>query len=177
MMSGIMKKLVRAAARDEGTATIELALLAPLLATMVIGVIDVSIAVGRRLEIEQAAHRSIEKQMQTTGALTVEETIRNEAICQINGQNSDGTCQAGRLAAEDVTVLYKLECIDGATVLSSQESSVSTEFEAFACANGTPTRYIEVVVEDEYDPMFNMNFGTGSDGIYQLRATAGMRVG
>jgi len=176
-----MKRLIKhLARRNDGTATIELALLAPVLATLVIGVADVSIAVGRRLELEQAAHRAVEKQMQTTGDLTVEDTIKKEAVCQINGTLDDGTCDAGRISTSNVTVTYKLECTDTGGAIAAQESTVSTEFEAFTCdedAGEIPARYIEVAVTDSYTPLFNLHFGTGSDGIYQLEAKAGMRVG
>ena len=64
----MISKLFRDFARDaRGTATIELAVFAPVLATLVIGVVDMSMAFGRKLSIEQAAQRSIEKVMRTTG--------------------------------------------------------------------------------------------------------------
>lgn len=145
---------------------------------MVIGVADVSIVVGRRLELEQAAHRAIEKQMQTTGKLTVEDTIKNEAVCQLNGTNSDGTCKTGRIDVTHVAVTYKLECTDGDGAMTTKETNDSTTFEGFACADtDTSARYIEVTVNDSYTPMFDMHFGTGDDGVYQLVAKAGMRVG
>lgn len=142
--------------RDErGTATIELALLAPILATMVIGVVDMSNAVGRKLAIEQAAQRSIEKVMQTTGETTAVETIIAEAVAQSG------------VAAENVTAEYRLECN-------------STPIDDFAseCADGeSEARYIEVHIVDTYTPMFPIHFaGIGDDGKYHLSATAGMRT-
>jgi hypothetical protein len=180
-----MMRFVRKISRDgKGTATIELALLAPVLATFVIGITDVSIVVGRRLEIEQAAHRAIEKQMQTTGALTVEETIKKEAVCQINGTDVDAdgveTCDTGRITTANVTVTYTLECTSSGGAITTQATTSSTTFEGYACdedAGETPARYIEVAVTDTYTPMFDIHFGTGDDGIYQLEAKAGMRVG
>jgi len=138
-----------------GTATIELALMAPILATMVIGVIDISMAVGRKLSIEQAAQRSIEKVMQTTGETTAEDTIISEAAAQAD------------IPAENVTVTYRLEC--NATPMGSYDAE---------CAEGeTESRYIEVNVVDSYTPMFPLHFaGLGDDGKYHLSATAGMRT-
>lgn len=138
-----------------GTATIELALIAPILATMVIGIIDISTVVGRKLSIEQAAQRSIEKVMQTTGETTAEETIIAEAAEQ------------GEVPPENVTVAYKLEC--DATPVADYNTK---------CSNGqVESRYIEVKVVDSYTPMFPVQYaGLGDDGKFHISATAGMRT-
>ena len=88
---------------DRGAAVIELALIAPVLALMTIGVIDVSQAFSRKLTLEQAAQRAVEKVMQTTGTTTPEATIKAEAAAQAD------------VAESDVTVTYRLEC-DGTKV-------------------------------------------------------------
>ena len=100
---------------DRGAAIIELAMVAPVLALMTIGVVDLSNGFGTKLRLEQAAQRSIEKIMQTTGVLTVEETIADEAVCQFNGTNADGTCKTAPITTANVTVTHRLEC-DGAEV-------------------------------------------------------------
>ena len=172
------RKLLNLSRCQAGTATIELALLAPMLAAMVMGISDLSIVVGRRLELEQAAHRAIERVMQTTGELTVEDTIKQEVVCQINGMTEGGDCAEGRMTAEKTTVTYKLECTDPGGTLTTQESTVSETFEAFVCpvANSAEARYVSVTVTDTYDPIFPANYGTDSDGIYRLTAEAGIRV-
>jgi len=58
-----MGKLFR---NDRGAAIIELALVAPVLALMTIGIVDMSNAYSRKLGLEQGAQRAIEKIMQTT---------------------------------------------------------------------------------------------------------------
>ena len=143
-------------ARDQrGTATIELALFAPILATMVVGVIDMSMAFSRKLQVEQGAQRAIEKVMQTTGTTTPEATIIAEA-----------SAQAG-VPAENVTVTYRLEC-DQVKIDDYDAECTGTQKEA---------RYIEVEVRDTYQPMFNLKFaGAGSDGDYDIKAKAGMRT-
>ena len=93
----MIRKLKHLARNERGTSTIELAIIAPVLGLIVAAVSDIAIAYGRSLELEQAAQRSIEKVMQTTGAETAEATIKKEAVCQINGANSDGTCKSGRI--------------------------------------------------------------------------------
>ena len=51
---------------DSGVAVIELALTAPVLAMLTIGLVDISNGMSRKLALEQGAHRAIEKIM--TGA-------------------------------------------------------------------------------------------------------------
>jgi Flp pilus assembly protein TadG len=174
----MMRRLVHLAREDRGAAVIELALIAPVLAILIIGITDVSIAYGRKLELEQAVQRSIEKVMQTTGDKTVAGTIKNEAVCQINGTNADNTCAAGRLTADDVTVTYRLECTDTGGTITKQEVSDADLFDDLTCANSTDTqaRYIMATAVDTYTPMFKIHFGTNAEGVYDMSATAGVRV-
>jgi Flp pilus assembly protein TadG len=161
----MIRRLKHFARNERGTSTIELAIVAPVLALIVAGVSDIAIAYGRSLELEQAAQRAIEKVMQTTGADTAEATIKKEAVCQINGANSDGTCKSGRITTDNVTVTYSLTC-NGATVAYSSD-----------CTTGqTEVRYIQAKVSDTYKPVFARTFGQASDGYYHLDATAGVRV-
>ena len=151
---------------DRGAAIIELAIVAPFMALLTIGVVDLSNGFGRKLRLEQAAQRSIEKVMQTTGTLTVEDTIAQEAVCQYNGTDADGVCLTAPITAEDnVTVTHRLEC-NG--VETDAEDCGDDEIEA---------RWIEVTVRDSYEPMFPVHFsGIDDGGKYNLEATAGMRT-
>jgi Flp pilus assembly protein TadG len=173
-----MRGLRNLAREDRGAAVIELALIAPILAILIIGITDVSIAYGRRLELEQAVQRSIEKVMQTTGIDTVENTIKNEAVCQYNGVDGGGNCKTDRITAADVTVTYRLECTTGGGAVTVQETAVADTFDTFVCANVTDSeaRYIMATAVDTYTPMFPIHFGTGPDGVYNMSATAGVRV-
>jgi Flp pilus assembly protein TadG len=167
----------RLLADSRGAAVIELALIAPILAMLIIGVTDISVAYGHRLELEQAVQRSMERVMQTTGVDTVENTIKNEAVCQYNGRDGNGNCKTDRISAADVTVNYRLECLAGGAVASTQQSSDAATFDTFTCSAGqTESRYISATAVDTYVPMFNIHFGTGPDGVYNLSATAGVRV-
>lgn len=161
-----MIRRLRQLARDRsGTATIELALCAPILATMVIGVSDISIAYGKKLELEQAAQRAMEKVMQTTGELTPEDTIKNEAVCQYNGTGSGGVCLTAPITTANVTVTYTLTC-DG-----------TAKDYLLDCTTGqAEIRYITATVTDTYTPMFDLHFGTRDDGKYHLSGEAGVRV-
>lgn len=152
-----MRRLLRTLRRDQdGAAIIELAIVAPVLATLTIGVIDMSNAFSRKLALEQATQRAIEKVMQTTGDVTVETTISSEAASQAN------------VPEEQVTVTHRMEC-DGIEM---------ADYNADECADGEiEARYIMVTVTDGYDPMFPITFGAlNEDGEYQVTATAGMRT-
>jgi Flp pilus assembly protein TadG len=152
--------------RDKrGAVIIEFAFVAPILALLTIGVVDMSNAFGKKLMLEQSAQRSIEKIMQTTGELTVEETIANEAVCQYNGTNSNGTCKTSPITTANVTVTHRLEC-NG--VLTTDPD----------CASGeTESRWVQVTVWDDYEPMFPVHFsGISDNGKYRVQAVAGMRT-
>jgi len=172
--------------RDErGAAVIELALVAPFLALTIIGIVDVSNAYSRKLALEQGAQRAIEKIMQTTEIDTVETTLKTEAVCQVNGMNSDGTCKTSPISASNVAVNYRLECKDSTTgaINSTTTSTDADAFDDLVCT-GTEKeqRYLEVNVTDSYSPMFPIHFSgyKAASGIlaagYQMQATAGMRT-
>jgi Flp pilus assembly protein TadG len=152
----MMKMSLRNPLRDDrGAAVIELALIAPVLAFMTIGIIDVSQAFNRKLTLEQAAQRAIEKVMQTTGDTTPEETIKEEAAAQ------------GDVDEDDVTVTYRLECNGEAEV----------DFDTECAAGETESRWLMVTVAGTYEPMFPMHFFSDEDDkIYHMTAVAGMRT-
>ncbi len=138
---------------ERGAAMIELAMVAPVIALMVVGVTDLSNAFGKKLAIEQAAQRSIEKVMNTTGADTVENTIKAEAAAQAN------------VPQANVTVVFRMECNGAASSATS-------------CSSGqTESRWILVTVTDRYTPLFPVHFRSlNGDGTYHLSTTAGVRV-
>ena len=150
---------------QRGAAIIELAFVAPVIALMTVGVVDLSNGFSSKLRLEQAAQRSIEKVMQTTGITSVEDTIANEAICQVNGTNANGTCKTAPITAANVTVTHRLEC-NG--VLSANVD----------CAPGeVSSKWIQVTIWSEYTPLFPVHFsGIDANGKYRIQASAGMRT-
>lgn len=150
----MVRRLIHRLREDQrGAAVLEVALVAPLLATMVIGIVDISNAYGRKLQLEQAAQRAIEKIMNTSADDTVEATLQKEAADQAGVPTSN------------VTVTYRLEC-----------NGVQTT--ATDCATGqTMAQWINVKVIDTYTPMFSTHFaGIGADGVYHLTGEAGLRI-
>lgn len=163
---------------EAGAAIIELALIAPILGLMVIGIVDMSNAFSRKLALEQGAQRAIERIMETTSLDTVENTLKSEVVCQVNGTNSDGTCKTSPITTNNVAVTFRLECTDSSGNLTTQTNSDPTTFDGYSCATGSSSaRYIQVQVTDTYTPLFPVHFvSINSDGTYHLSATAGMRT-
>ncbi len=169
----------RLRASERGTAIVELAIVAPFLALGVIGLVDISNAYSRKLALEQGAQRAVEKIMQTTDDSTVENTLTTEAVCQVNGMNSDGTCKTSPITASNVTVTWHLECTDSSGTMTTQSSTVAATFDAMTCPSGTAklARYLQVGITDKYTPLFPVTFASfNSDGTYHLSATAGVRT-
>lgn len=167
------------AADERGAAIVELAIVAPILSLMIIGIVDMSNAFSRKLALEQGAQRAIEKIMQTTDIDTVEGSLTTEAVCQVNGTNANGTCKTTPISASNVVVSYRLECTTSGGVMTARSSTDATAFDALACANSTDkeARYIQIAISDKYTPMFPIHFaGYNADGTYHLSATAGMRT-
>jgi Flp pilus assembly protein TadG len=162
----------------KGAAIIELALVAPVLALGVIGIVDMSNAYSRKLALEQGAQRAVEKIMQTTEDSTVEGTVANEVQCQVNGVGANGTCNTS--SSQTITVTWRLECTDSSGTISSQTSTTSSTFDSFTCGSGTvkQARYMSVTVIDKYSPLFPIHFAsfTNNDGTYHISVTAGMRT-
>lgn len=176
-----MVRLARRIGADErGAGVIELALVAPVLALTVVGIVDMSNAYSRKLALEQGAQRAIEKIMQTTETDTVEGTLATEAICQVNGLNPDGTCKTSPIDASNVTVSWRLECTDSSGAITTQTATDSATFDTMYCgsASVSEARYIQIALTDKYYPMFPIHFAsfTASDGSYHLGAVAGMRT-
>ena len=168
-----MKPIRLLARDDDGAAIIELAILAPVLALMTIGIVDLSNGFSRKLQLEQGAQRAVEKVMQTTGVLSVEDTIANEVVCQVNGTNVDGTCKNAPITTANVTVEHRLECNGTVSTLDADEDG---ELDC-PSANQTENRWIKVTVWSDYQPTFPVHFsGIDADGKYRIQAIAGMRT-
>ena len=120
------RKLTR---NQRGGVIIELAFIAPILATMIVGIVDHSAAYGRKLVLEQAAQRAVEKIMQTTGESTVDDTVRNEAAA------------AAGIPVSQVTVAFTMTCAGAPADYTTQCTDNSTE-----------VRYIEISLWDTYTP-------------------------
>ena len=150
---------------ERGTAIIELALAAPILAMLIMGAVDVGGAFSRKLALEQGAQRAVEKVMQTTELANVQDTIASEVAFQANVED------------DQVTVTFPRYCSD--RLMPDVERDEDGFAEGEECADDeTEAHYIMVSVTDEYEPVFAA-LGMGDklpNGNYALRAQAGMRT-
>lgn len=158
-----MIRFLKSLRRDQrGTSIIELALMLPVLATVVIGVADVSRAYSQKLLLEQAAYRSIEKVQQYYSSESTYNTLQDDAISAANDAGfSDVT-------SSNVTVDYWLECN------GLRQSTYDT-----SCSTGPATaRFISVDITHRFTPMFASSRwpGSNSDGSYTLHGRARLRT-
>lgn len=139
---------------DRGASVIEMALAAPFLAALLVGIVDVSRAYSDRLLLEQAAQRAIEMVEQQHSVSSDYSSLETEAELAAG----DGS---------DATVDYWLEC-DGAR---------QADFGG-ACAQGQfYARYVTVSIDKTFTPVLGTRFAaSNSDGTYTLTAEAGIRV-
>ena len=152
-----MMHFIRSLARNErGASIIEMAMVMPVLATLLVGMVDISRAYSARLQLEQAAQRAIEKVMQYQASSSTYATLYSEAAA------------AAGVREADVEVDYWLEC----------NGIRAADYDG-ACPSGqTYARYLTVAIDKKFTPMFGTRFfpGANNDGTYTLNGEAGLRT-
>jgi Flp pilus assembly protein TadG len=155
-----MIRLIKSLAWDDrGASIIEMALLMPFLATLLIGVADISRAYSSKLLLEQAAYRSIEKVQQYRDTSSTFSTIQAEAT---------SAATAAGFASPTVTVDYFLEC----------DGTRQTTYNTTCSGTTTPNRWITVDIAGTFTPMFPSSKwpGSNTNGTYTLHGKAGLRT-
>ena len=138
-----------------GAAIIELGLAAPILATMLIGMVDLGRGYSMKLQLEQAAQRAIEKVMNGQADRTSIAALKTEAAT---------TASVDETA---VTVDFWLEC-DGARQASYDTTCTGT---------AVSRRYLTVQITKAFSPMFAVKWaGANSDGTYTVVGKTGVRT-
>ena len=162
-----MIRIIRNLARDErGASVIEMALVAPFLATLTIGMVDLSRGYSEKLALEQSAQRAVERAMQGMQG--------DDSTDIFEGLQAEAAATAG-VAEDDVTVRYWLEC-NGVDQNTSQ-ATMAADYEK-VCPDGEYySRHLSVSIEKGYTPMFATKWlGANSDGSFTLVGEAGIRV-
>lgn len=158
-----MTRPFRKLARDErGASIIELALLLPVLSTIVIGVADISRAYSQKLILEQAAYRAIEKVQQYQASQSTLTALQSEVVTAANSAGFTDVTTA------DVTIDFWLEC--NGTRSGTYDTNCST--------GQTQARWLTVDVTHDFTPMFASSRwpGSNTDGSYTLHGRAGLRT-
>jgi len=149
-------------ARDErGASIIEMALVMPVLGSMLIGMVDISRAYSAKLQLEQSAYRAIERVQQYQADESTYDTLKSEAV-------SAATAAGFTVTTNDVTLDFWLEC--NGTKQSTYDMS---------CPNGqTHARWVTVDIAAKFTPMFSSRRwpGANSDGTFTLHGQAGLRT-
>jgi Flp pilus assembly protein TadG len=145
-------------ADESGNSMIEMALVMPLLATLLVGTVDISRACAAKLGLEQAAQRTIE---------LVQRTDYNTDDTDIYEGDAEEAAGEGSTA----TVTDWLEC---------NNDGVHLDYDTGVCANAADpySRYVQIEVQQPFTPMFGTMFfpNPNSDGSVTMRATAGVRT-
>jgi Flp pilus assembly protein TadG len=152
----MMMNITRLARDDRGASIVELALVAPVMASLLIGMVDLSRAYSHKLKLEQAAQRAIEKVQQYQTTTSTYGTLQTEAAA------------AAGVPTGNVTIDFWLEC-DG-TRAGNYDS---------VCTNGqTYGRWVSVEINGTFSPMFRSRRwpGANTDGTFTLTGKAGMRT-
>ena len=145
--------------RDEqGNSFVEMALAAPLMASLFVGMVDVSRAVSAKVELEQSAQRAVEQvQAQAIFKTTQAATIKSDA------EAAGGT-------GSTATVTYWLEC---------NNDGVHLDYDTGSCASGTDpyARYVNVNIQKAFTPLYGSMFpGANSSGTVTVKGQAVVRV-
>jgi Flp pilus assembly protein TadG len=141
---------------ERGNSFVEMALAAPFLAALLLGMIDISRGVAAKIALVQAAQRTVEL-VQRSGF----------KIVDISTLETEAETAAG--SGSNATVTGWLECGSSTTRLSWTAS----------CATGEAySRHMDVTITRPFTPLFGTRFFPGSnpDGTFTIRALAGVRV-
>ena len=153
----MMARILTLRANASGTATIELGLFAPILAAMLVGLIDLSTAYSDKLHLEQVSQRIVERVQQTTFKPSMEEAIEDEA-----------EAAAGTGSVAEVT--WWLEC-DG------EKMTGTTAYTDGCDDDETYARYVQLDIEKNYTPIIPAQYvGAGRGGVIELHGVAGIRI-
>jgi Flp pilus assembly protein TadG len=158
----MIKRLARIGADESGTSAIELGLLAPILGTLLVGMIDLSSAYSAKLKLVQGAQRGVERiQRFGVGVPTKTDEV------SLKSEVADG---AG-VTVDKVTVTSWLEC-------TSSTGTVTILAYNGSCSTGQSfSRNVRIDAQGTYTPMFSMKWaGANADGTFTLLGRAGIRV-
>lgn len=142
--------------RDQrGAAIVELAIVAPVFVSMLIGAIDLTRGYLVKLDLEQAAQEAVEKITKENLSAQTETTVQNEIA------------DAAGVDSRDVAIEYRLKC-DGRLAVDQYDR----------CADDSVTaRFLSVEIRKIYRPVFAARFaGANADGSYLLTGRAGVQI-
>ena len=152
---------------ERGASLIELALAAPVLAALVIGMADMARAYSLKLILEQAAQRSIEM-------VENQRSVATDYSTSLTTEATGAMTDAGYSTGNTITPDSWLECSSDGTTWTRQ-----TDFNG-SCPNAgdTTARYVSLRISRSFTPMFPSRAWPGADanGSLTLSGYAEVRV-
>ena len=151
-----MIRFARLAKDERGASIIELALVAPVLASLLIGMVDLSRAYSYKLQLEQAAQRAIEKVQQYQTTTSTYGTLQSEAAT------------AAGVPTSNVAIDYWLEC----------NGVRATTYDSVCPDGQTYGRWVTVTVTGTFTPMFRSKYypRANANGTFTIQGKTGMRT-
>jgi len=158
-----MTRRIKSLGRDEsGASLIEMALAMPVLASLLIGMVDISRAYSAKLQLEQAAYRAIEKVQQYNTTASTYDTLKSEAASAATAAGFTGVTDS------NVTIDFWLEC----------NGTRSGDYNSVCAPNQTYARWVTVDINANFTPMFASRRwpGANTNGTFTLHGRAGLRT-
>ena len=141
---------------QRGNSFVELAFVAPMLVTLLLGMVDISRAYSAKLQLVQASQRAIERVQRSGFQYSDLATVKSEAETAA-GSGSSATATAW------------LEC--GSSTARLSFTATCADGQAYArFVNVSVTRGFTPIVASEYFP------GAGAGGTYTIEASSGVRI-
>jgi len=151
---------------ERGAAVVELALSVPFLAALVIGMTDMTRGYSMKLQMEQAAQRTIEKVEQ-------QKSVANSYNTAITTEATSAMTAAGYSTGNTITPDSWVECSSNGTTWTRKTNFTD------ACGSTEMTaRYVKVTISRSFSPMFASRHWPGADanGRITVTGTAEVRV-
>jgi Flp pilus assembly protein TadG len=158
-----MIRLISSLAADErGASVIEMAMVTPLLGSLLIGMIDISRAYSAKLQLEQAAYRAIEKVQGYQTTESTYSTLKTEAATAARAAGFTSVVDT------DVTIDYWLEC----------NGTRQADYDTTCPAGQSYARWITLDIPATFTPMFSSRRwpNANADGTFTLHGKAGLRT-
>ena len=150
-----MRRPLHLFADERGSSVIEMGLIAPFLAAMLIGMVDLSRAYSAKLSVVQAAQRTVEKIQVSSYSPSDNTTLQEEAAT------------AAGVPTGNVTVTSWLQCNNSSTQLSFTSS----------CNGNEPfARYVRIQISKSYTPLFRVKWDRTTSGTWTVSGRAGIRI-
>ena len=163
-MIGFLRK--KLCADQRGTSAVEIALAAPILSGVIIGMADMARGYSTKLMLEQAAQRTIEQvQAQKSVATSYNTAITTEATAAMTA--------AGYATGNTITPNSWVECSTNGTSWTAKTNFTD------ACAPAELTaRYVSVSISRSFSPMFSSRRwpGANANGTFTLSGYAEVRI-